>query len=288
MLTTRLWMGAVLIVLTIGMIVGDQFLSPYFPFLFVFVLGLSLAACFELVHLLGSERHPQVMVCYLGVTVFALSNWLIHYLTSHAHSWTILIGIQAGFLLVVFLYEMAVFTQPGRCVERMATTWWVLGYLGLLPCFLAQIRWLSSDHQDNSARLALAVFVPKCCDIGAYCTGRLIGKHRMTPVLSPKKTWEGAIGGLTMAALVAIGIDRLDLATTPVLAHDLRWEIGFGLTVGLAGMLGDLAESLVKRDCQTKDASTAVPGFGGVLDVVDAIIYSAPVSYLWLYLLKPA
>jgi phosphatidate cytidylyltransferase len=101
----------------------------------------------------------------------------------------------------------------------------------------------------------------------------------MTPVLSPKKTWEGAFGGLATAVLVAFGVDRLGPA--PVLNQDYRWEIGFGLTVGAAGMLGDLAESLLKRDCQTKDASAAVPGFGGVLDVVDAILYSAPVSYFW-------
>ena len=81
-----------------------------------------------------------------------------------------------------------------------------------------------------------------------------------------------------MAVLATIAFDRFWL---PVLKQDYRWEVGFGLTVGLAGMLGDLAESLIKRDCQAKDASSTVPGFGGVLDVVDAIIYSAPVSYLW-------
>jgi phosphatidate cytidylyltransferase len=123
------------------------------------------------------------------------------------------------------------------------------------------------------------VFVPKCCDIGAYTVGRLLGRHRMTPVLSPKKTWEGAVGGVAAAILVAIGIDRL--GPTPVLMKDYRWEVGFGLSVGIAGMLGDLAESLIKRDCQTKDASAVVPGFGGVLDVVDAIIFSAPASYVW-------
>ena len=64
----------------------------------------------------------------------------------------------------------------------------------------------------------------------------------------------------------------------------MEWlrEVGFGLTVGVAGMVGDLAESLVKRDCRQKDASHAVPGFGGVLDVVDSVVYAAPVAYLWL------
>lgn len=284
MLKTRLLMGAVLIALTVGMLVADQHTHGWFPFLFLFQLVLSLAACRELVNLLGPQRAPQKMVCYIGVTVFVLANWFINYPTTHAHSWMLLIGILAGFLLIVFLYEMAIFAEPGRSVERMALTWLILGYLGLLPCFFAQIRWLTPEHQANSIRLALAAFVPKCCDIGAYCTGRLIGKHKMTPVLSPKKTWEGVVGGLVAGALAAIAIDRL--GPESVLMHDFRWEIGFGLTVGLAGMLGDLAESLIKRDCQIKDASSAVPGFGGVLDVVDAIIYSAPVSYLWFYVVE--
>lgn len=286
MLKTRLWMGAVLVALAIGMLVGDEHFPPYFPFLFVFQLGLTLVACHELVNLLGSQRVPQRTVCYLGVATLGLSNWLLHYAApSHAHFWLILIGILAGFLLLTFLYEMATFAAPGRSVERMALTWFILGYLGFLPCFFAQIRWLSEDHQANSVRLALAVFVPKCCDIGAYTAGRLFGRHKMTPVLSPKKTWEGAIGGLVTAVLVAVGVDRFGPA--PVLQQDYRWEVGFGLSVGLAGMLGDLAESLLKRDCQIKDASSAVPGFGGVLDVVDALLFAAPVSFLWFCVIQP-
>src|SRR5262249_50867561 len=125
--------------------------------------------------------------------------------------------------------------------------------------------------------LALTIFVPKCCDIGAYFTGRFLGKHRMTPVLSPKKTWEGAAGGLASAVLVAFVINAFD----PVFNNTLV-VAGFGFTVGAAGMLGDLAESLIKRDCRIKDASQAVPGFGGVLDVIDALLFAAPVAYVWM------
>jgi phosphatidate cytidylyltransferase len=284
MLKTRLWMGAILIALTIGMLAGDQHLAPWFPFLFLFQLGLTVAGCHEIIGLLGPQRSPQKVVCYAGVVTFVLANWLVNLPNYHENTWLQLIGILAGFLLVVFLYEMATFREPGRSVERMAVTWLIVGYLGLLPCFFAQIRWLPASPTANSVCLALAAFVPKCCDIGAYFTGRLLGRHKMTPVLSPKKTWEGAVGGLVTGALAAVAIDRL--GPVPVLQQDYRWEIGFGITVGLAGMLGDLAESLLKRDCQTKDASSSVPGFGGVLDVVDAILYSAPVSYLWLYLLR--
>ena len=120
--------------------------------------------------------------------------------------------------------------------------------------------------------------MPKCCDIGAYFTGRLLGRHRMTPVLSPKKTWEGAAGGLVAGGA---GGHRHQPPGPACCAADLA-AVGFGLTVGLAGMLGDLAESLIKRDCQQKDASQVVPGFGGVLDVVDSIVFAAPVAYWWL------
>lgn len=285
MLQTRLWMGSILVALTLGMLIGDQHFAPWFPFMFVFQAALSLLACHEMVNLLGEARVPQKVICYFGVGILVLANWLQNCPSCQPHFWPILIGILAGIVLLLFLYEMATFTAPGRSVERMAVTWFVVGYLGFLPCYFAQIRWLSDDHQANSVRLALAIFVPKCCDIGAYTAGRLFGKHRMTPVLSPKKTWEGAAGGLAAAVLVAWGIDRF--GPSPVLQQDYRWEAGFGFTVGLAGMLGDLAESLLKRDCLTKDASTAVPGFGGVLDVVDAIVFSAPVSFLWFYLLRP-
>src|SRR5262245_54575039 len=119
MLKTRLWMGTVLTVLTIGMLAGDRYLSPVFPFLLLFLFGLSLASCAEVVQLLGPSRSPQRSIAYFGVTVFVLANWLVNYLTSAPDTWVILLGIQTGFLLVVFLYEMAFFTEPGRSVERM-------------------------------------------------------------------------------------------------------------------------------------------------------------------------
>ena len=125
--------------------------------------------------------------------------------------------------------------------------------------------------------LALTIFVPKCCDIGAYFAGRMLGRHRMTPVLSPKKTWEGLAVGLVVSALAALGLNRFGGGLSDPAA------LGFGLTVGGAGVFGDLAESPLKRDCQKKDASQAVPGFGGVLDVVDSVVFAAPVVSWWLW-----
>jgi phosphatidate cytidylyltransferase len=158
---------------------------------------------------------------------------------------------------------------------------WIAAYLGLLPSFFAQLRWLAGTDKGvatGTQALALALFVPKGCDIGAYFTGRLLGRHRMTPILSPKKTWEGFAGGMLAAVAIAIGLGRMG----PALRGSDWLALGFGLTVGLAGILGDLAESLIKRDSRHKDAAQNVPGFGGVLDVVDAVVFAAPVAYAWL------
>jgi phosphatidate cytidylyltransferase len=119
--------------------------------------------------------------------------------------------------------------------------------------------------------------VPKCNDIGAFFTGTFLGKHKMTPTLSPKKTWEGFVGGMLSGAAAAVGLSF----AAPVFPGGMPEAAAFGLVVGVAGVLGDLAESLIKRDCGTKDASKSIPGFGGVLDVVDSVLFAAPVAYLW-------
>src|SRR5437899_1183623 len=283
MLRTRLWMSAVLIAVVVGVLVVDQWLPPVFPFLLLVFAGLSVICTFELLRLLKPASRPSGWLCGAGIAALVAANWLPHLLDWPLAVWPLIAAAFAGFVIAAFLVEMATFREPGQSVTRMALAVWLLAYLGLLPSFLAQLRWLPpSALEQSTAALALSIFVPKCCDIGAYTAGRLVGRHKMTPVLSPKKTWEGAAGGLATAALAAVLLDRFGPA--PVLRENAAVEIAFGLSVGAAGMLGDLAESLVKRDCQQKDASQAVPGFGGVLDVVDAILFAAPVAYWWLQL----
>jgi phosphatidate cytidylyltransferase len=264
----------------------DQHLAPWYPFLLVLLLALAEMACFELLRLLSPERRPVAWLAHLAVAVLVVVNWLPHVrlagLWEPGNAWAWVVNGFAAVVLTAFAVEMAAFRKPGDAVTRMAVLVWVAAYLGLLPSFFAQLRWLSNPEAGGAnagtLALALAIFVPKGCDIGAYFAGRLLGRHRMTPVLSPKKTWEGVAGGLVAAAAIAIGINRIG----PVLSGGLAHEVAFGLTVGVAGMLGDLAESLIKRDCQKKDASDVVPGFGGMLDVVDSVIFAAPVACWWL------
>jgi phosphatidate cytidylyltransferase len=276
-------MGGSLIALAIGVLLIDQGLAPWYPFLFLVVLSLTLVACYEVVQLLPPDRRPREGLCYVGVAGLMLANWVPHIAAVQVPDWAgdpdpwhWIAGVFATIVLATFLLEMAAFQGPGESVTRMALTVWIVAYLGLLPSFLAQLRWLGGSKATMA--LALAIFVPKAGDMGAYFTGRLLGRHRMAPVLSPKKTWEGVAGGFVAAIAVAIGIDWQNRAVPSRLVPTAV----LGIVLCIAGMVGDLAESLIKRDCGKKDASQVVPGFGGVLDIVDAIVFAAPAAYWFL------
>ncbi|HLJ91905.1 MAG TPA: phosphatidate cytidylyltransferase [Gemmataceae bacterium] len=290
MLATRLWMGAILIGLTVGGVGLDQWLAPWYPFLFVLVLLLTLMSCHELLQLLGTTHRPSAGLCFAAVAGLVIANWLptvgaelFPGLIGNQDPWLWVGGAFAVVVLAAFVVEMAAFQVPGESVVRISLIVWIAAYLGLLPSFFVQLRWLpdwemSSHNHRATAALMMAIFVPKCGDIGAYFTGRLLGRHRMAPTLSPKKTWEGAAGGVTASVLAAVGLDRLG----PVVRGGWPSAALLGAALGITGMVGDLAESLIKRDCRQKDASQAVPGFGGVLDVVDSIVFAAPVAYWWI------
>jgi phosphatidate cytidylyltransferase len=285
---TRIWVGLVLILLVAGVLLLDQHVQrslsvPLYPCLLLFLLVLGALSCLELHALLDELPRPPLGELLLCCAAMILGNWPAHlgWTGAPPQPWRDLAWVFAAVVLLAFLWEMATFREPGTAVTRSALLVWMVGYLGLLPCFLAQLRWwpdgAGSDLRGEAA-LALTIFVAKGADIGAYFTGRLIGRHRMSPVISPKKTWEGLAGGLALSVLVAVVLNR---QVAPVLGGDAN-AAAFGVAVGLAGVLGDLAESLIKRDRQKKDASQTVPGFGGVLDVVDSVLFAAPVAYWWM------
>ena len=288
MLRTRLWMGALLIGLVVLLLLEDRWFAPWYPILFVCYAAASLFAAREFLDLLPDSVRPAEALTLGFIGVMAAFNWWPAFLATRdvppgLGAWELIGSCLLVGVVTAFVWEMWRYSGPSRITERVALTTFMLVYLGLLPSFLAQLRWLPNGK--GTVAIALAVFVPKGNDIGAYftgkfLTGRLLGRTQMTPLLSPKKTWQGAIGGMLTSVLVAVGIQ----SEWPVIPGGWPGAIGFGLTVGVAGILGDLAESSIKRDLQTKDASKAVPGFGGVLDVVDSLLFAAPVAYLWFWL----
>jgi len=155
-------------------------------------------------------------------------------------------------------------------------------YGGVLPGF-----WMLIRLEHSPWLLVGAILTTKACDIGAYFTGMSIGRHKMIPWLSPKKTWEGLAGGIVFASAVGAVLAHFSVHLASAADH-YPWWVGaiLGALVAVIGQAGDLAESAFKRDAGVKDSGSILPGMGGVLDVLDSPLLAGPVVY-WLLRLAP-
>ena len=209
-----------------------------------------------------------------------------------ALSWALVaFTVAAGCL---FVLEVVGYRPQGRSLERLAAGFFILAYLGVPMAFMVSLRLLCVENLGVEQRgpdhlgilpLVSMVAVVKAGDIAAYVVGSLVGATKMAPMLSPGKTWEGAVASLAGSAaaawLVLHGLAGAGLGLA-VPAQPWGGWLAFGLLVSGAGMLGDLAESLIKREAGAKDSGHSLGGLGGVLDIVDSLLFAAPVAWaLW-------
>lgn len=278
-LKKRAFVSIILIAAMAGMLIGDNYFSPFAPFLFFSIILLQFFAIIEITSLLSNSkpRHWLALIILWILTFFAWYTILIPNLVlfNYIDFPRLAIVISFGTFILTLAYEMLFYDGSGSNTSRVATTVLLLLYLSVPSVSLLLIRALP---EHGTAALAATIFVPKLGDVSAYLIGSLIGQHTMTPTLSPKKTWEGLVGGLIGSILTALAIDTIWLSSP--FKRGIFEAVFFGLVVGLAGVLGDLFASMIKRDAQVKDASQTIPGFGGVLDVVDSILFAAPVAYI--------
>jgi phosphatidate cytidylyltransferase len=153
-------------------------------------------------------------------------------------------------------------------------------YAGVLPGAVTQLVLAGEARAPGQgyALLILTLAATKLCDTGAFFGGKLFGRHRMAPRISPGKTWEGFASGI-LFAIAGTWLCTWLLGRAGASLFDTAWEkILWGGVIGSAGVLGDLLESLLKRGAAAKDSGSSVPGFGGVLDILDAVLISAPVA----------
>lgn len=284
MLRWRLLLGTLFIALLVGLCWLDHHAAEPGTWLFPLAMLVALAASGELLWMYAARRlQPLGWVVYLGNALVLGANWLPVRGSSAtdlgSFGWPAL--ALAAVVIAAFLGEMRRYTGPGGVTERLALAIFSVAYVGWLLTFVVQLRLLDGGAWGVPA-LASLVIVVKMCDTGAYTVGRLIGRHKMAPVLSPGKTYEGAVGGLLFACLGSwLAFECwIPLWDLPPRGASPSWGwLAYGLGVGLAGMFGDLAESLLKRDLGRKDSSPWMPGFGGVLDLLDSILLAAPVAY---------
>ncbi len=183
-------------------------------------------------------------------------------------------------LLIVFCAEL-LRSEGERGMEPMAVTLFGVLYVGWLSVHLVFLRELphalGQPYAMGASYVLLAFFLTWSCDTAAYAFGRWLGRNRLMPAVSPKKSVEGAIGGL-LASVAAAHVARVWFA--PYL--DVVHATVIGVAVGVFAQVGDLAESLLKRMSGAKDASAVIPGHGGVLDRFDSLYFTAPLLYYYL------
>lgn len=240
----------------------------------------------------------------LRMTTFAaVFGYMIHFIIPSETEPLSAVAVVCTGLVIMFVFALAWYSRDQNVegvVAAAGGTMFAMIYLGLMLGFLLAIR------RWNSPWLIVSiVLTTKSCDIGAYFTGRWLGRHKLIEWLSPKKTWEGLIGGLLTSTGVALLLCWWGQTLDPMVDVDgtmmplgyevregLRYQLHFhpllagvaGFLFGLTGQAGDLTASLLKRDAGIKDSSSVIPGFGGVLDVLDSPLLVAPLAYWMLRL----
>jgi len=292
MLGWRLAISAILIPVLITVFVFDHRTGAAAYYLLVLCLLLAARGVYEMTCLLRSETAvPSKWLTGVCALTIVLSGWSTHWEPSAAS------GMRASLealgpaalvfslsVLVLFLKGALVYREPGRSMPTLGAELLIVSYVGVLLCVTAQLRWVAGAQAGYLA-LGSLVIAAKSGDIGAYTLGRMFGKRKMVPRLSPGKTWMGAIGAVLGAGVGSVTWLRI---APPFFGFgwqpcDWFWSAAFGMTIGVVGLLGDLCESLIKRDVGKKDSADLLPGFGGLLDLLDSVLYAGPIAYLlWL------
>ncbi|MDR3668073.1 MAG: phosphatidate cytidylyltransferase [Ignavibacteriaceae bacterium] len=261
-------------VLSIPLILAVCYFGKYYFLLFA--LGIALLSYYEF-SLMAKSKGMKLNL-WLGILgiIFIVFNQYFHFPLDN-YNFLIL------FAVILCLIEL--FRNNGSSIYNLSGTLFGVIYMGLFSASLIGIREFYSsvlDHYNNGGFLIISVFASIwICDSAAYYGGTALGKHRLFPRVSPKKSWEGAVFGFVFALLTMIAAKYLIL-------DFLDWNtiISFGFIIGIIGQLGDLVESLLKRDSQVKDSSHILPGHGGIFDRFDSLLLTAPVIFLYLIYVK--
>ena len=203
-----------------------------------------------------------------------------------ARSYDFEMAVLLFFLLTVFTRQMFDSLRDEAPLRTMAYTLFGLLYVIWLFNFMTKILYVTPRDVNGAVTgqfyCLYLIAVTKFSDMGAYLVGSLIGRHQMIPHISPKKTWEGFFGALSLSLFASLGLFKL----MPGNLSGLTWThaIILGLILGFAAVVGDLAESIIKRSTGAKDSGNFLPGIGGILDLVDSLLFTAPLLFFYLRL----
>ena len=294
MLRWRLIFAAIIIVPLVGLVVADFHFNFGAPGILLAPIGLisGLVAAGEILDMLKGKGHdPVAWPVYTGLTLIYLAacaplGWQLAGIEYPPDCPLGKLGwpLAAAALAVglVFVGEMMRYSAPGGVIVNVALGMFATLYIGLLLVFVLELRLFDTNARGMAALVSL-LFIAKISDAGAYFVGKSLGRNKLAPKLSPGKTIEGAIGGIVSACLASwVFFDFIapKIVGAGAPPSPLWGVLLYGTIIAIAGMMGDLSESLLKRDMERKDSSTWLPGLGGVLDILDSILAAAPPAYV--------
>lgn len=262
-------------------------LSGYEQLFFVTIAGIGLLGLWEYYEMLDRRGVPNFkLTALITAVVFFAGSFYTFRSYGPDKSYDFEIAVLVVFLLVVFGRQMFRRTRDVNPLETMAYTLFGLLYIVWLFNFITKIVYLAPrgplGEPTGQYYVLFLLLVTKFSDMGAYVTGSLCGKHKLVPHISPHKSWEGLAGAVLFAVGGSFGLwllipDRLSVFTMTDVAI-------LGVLLGLAAVIGDLAESIVKRSAAAKDSGALLPGIGGVLDLIDSVLFTAPIMFFYMRL----
>src|SRR5882672_8581172 len=286
--TTRsvfsLWFFSTVVLWSIALLIA---FSGHEIFFWLLISAFGLIGLLEFYRMLDHKGLPNFkitgMIC--GAVMLGGS---FHYFSTigPASSYDFEVTVILFFLLTVFARQMFAGLRHDEPLQTMAYTLFGLLYVLWLFNFTTKILYLtprsSSGIVSGQFYCLYLIAVTKFSDMGAYLTGSAFGRHLMVPQISAKKTWEGFFGALAFALFCSLALFKL----MPGHLAMLSWTNAtiLGLLLGFAAIIGDLAESIIKRSTGVKDSGNFLPGIGGALDLIDSLLFTAPLLYFYLRL----
>lgn len=256
---------SILVVALISLITA-LFPNWVFTLLASCLIGLSLAEFFNL-----AKKKGIFVYKYFGIIIGMLVPVIIYFQMGTEGY----VDLEPFFIMIacLFIFILQFIRRDGsHALASIAVTMFGLLYIAWFLSFFIKIKFLP----HGIALVAFVILVTKMGDVGAYLVGASIGRHNLIPRISPKKTVEGTMGGLVFSIAAAV-LSKAYLANFSY-AH----LVTLGVLLGILGQVGDLAESLLKRDCDVKDSGNSLPGFGGMLDLLDSLFFTVPIFYFYL------
>lgn len=239
----------------------------------VLLMALTIGGLYEFFYMIKKKGIP--IYSYVGIFLGILIPASIYSRFQLTKNWELLFIVLAFLLVLLMQFARK---DNSNAIVGVSTTMFGVFYISWLFSFLIKIRFLLPD-QDGIALLAFLLIVTKSGDIGALLIGSRFGKHALLPRVSPNKSVEGAVGSFIFSMAAAV----LAKDFLPSVLNFPVWQVVvMGAAIGGLGQLGDLSESLMKRDCNVKDSGKFLPGMGGVLDVIDSVLFSGPAFYLYM------